>query len=191
LLESAPLGDVSEAQVVQNALLPAASPELAGRFRAIVEFETLCTLLEDAFDWIRYLSSSAGARAITASDFARQASVDEIASALDGALNRTGVAIENSPMSVQTEFTRLAKSFHRVKTSEELFEAILAHHHEVQQAKKPEGKRDWFEREEGSVFVRVPYRLGEPVQQNRIWWRRPYRIDTGRFFCSDLAGRTI
>jgi hypothetical protein len=185
LLESASLADASEAQVVQKEFIPRASQELASRLRAIVEFETLCTLLEDAFDWIRYLSSTAGARAVTAQDFAAQAGTNQITSALQGALNRTEAAIVISPFSVQAEFTRLARAFQGVRTSADLFEAVLSHHHRVQQAKKPEGKRDWFERSDGSAFVRVPHRLLEPVQP-RTWWGRPYRIDAARSFWSDL-----
>ena len=186
LLKSTPPDEHTESEIVRDILIPQASQELASRLHAIEEFETVGTLLEDAFDWIRYLSSTAGACAITVADYARQADVNRVCSALGGALRRAEEALVSSPLSIQNEFTTLAKSFDRVKTPTDLFETVLSHHHEVQQAKKPEGKRDWFERAaDGSTFVRVPYRLMEPVKM-RNWWSRPYRINTARSFWADL-----
>jgi len=186
LLRSTPLDERPESEVVRDILIPHASQDLASRLHAIAEFETVGTLLEDAFDWIRYLSSTAGACAITAADYARQAEVHRVCLALDGAFRRAEKALAVSPLPIQNEFTNLAKSFDRVKTPADLFETVLSHHHEVQQAKKPEGKRDWFERTaDGATFVRVPYRLMEPVKV-RNWWSRPYRINTARSFWADL-----
>jgi hypothetical protein len=186
LLKSAPPDEHPESEVVRDILIPQASQELASRLHAITEFETVATLLENAFNWIRYLSSTAGARAITVADYARQAEVYCVCSVLGDAFRRAEKALESSPLPIQNEFATLAKSFDRVKTPADLFETVLSHHHEVQQAKKPEGKRDWFERAaDGSTFVRVPYRLMEPVKM-RDWWSRPYRIGTARSFWADL-----
>jgi hypothetical protein len=186
LLKSTPADDLSESAVVRDMLLPGASGELQSRLRAIVEYEAVGTLVEDAFDWIRYLSSKAGARAITTADYAAKPDVHGICSDLGLALRRAESALTKSPLSLQQEFATLSKSFDRSRTPADLFESVLSHHHEVQQAKQPEGKRDWFERTtDGATFVRVPYRLADPVQP-RDWWSRPYRIDTARSFWKDL-----
>ena len=80
----------------------------------------------------------------------------------------------------------LAKTFDRVRTPADLFESLLSRHHDVQHAKQPDGKRDWFERStSGATFVRVPYRLPN-APEPRDNWSRPYRIQTAQSFLSDL-----
>jgi hypothetical protein len=87
---------------------------------------------------------------------------------------------------IQKELATTAKAFDSVKTPEDLFEAILSHHHDIQQAKQPDGKRDWFERgPDGSTFVRIPYRVTKAPEVSARW-NRPYRVDTVRSFLSDL-----
>jgi hypothetical protein len=72
--------------------------------------------------------------------------------------------------------------------SKELFDAMLRRHAEVQKAKPPDGKREWFEpTPDGRVFVRPPYRLDDEPEP-REWWPRPYRLDAVRSFCRDLEG---
>jgi hypothetical protein len=84
-------------------------------------------------------------------------------------------------------FSELARYFDQVTSPEQLFEAVLARHSAVQQAKPPDGKRDWFERDlGGAAFVRVPYQLREPVAISPAW-RRPYRLTTVRSFLHDFA----
>ena len=186
LIESSSHGKLPESMIVRDALLPRASEDLATGLRAIVEFEIVGTLLEDAFDWIRHLSSIAGARAITAGDYSRQEGVAQLVAACANAFRRAETALAPLPLSIQKEFAVLAKAFDGVRTAADLFESVLSHHHEVQQAKMPEGKRDWFERSsDGSTFVRVPYRVTKPVEP-RGWWSRPYRVDTVRSFWMDL-----
>jgi hypothetical protein len=178
--------DISEARVVNEILIPHASVALRPRLQAIVAYETLCTLIEDAFDWIRYMSTKAGAKAVSAGEFASSVDVQHITSRLPEAMRRTEDALADTPLATQHEFGRLATAFGSVSSARDLFEAVLTHHHDVQHAKKPDGKRDWFERApDGATIVRIPYRLHTPPEP-RDWWSRPYRIKTVRSFLVDL-----
>lgn len=180
--------DMTELELVSQVLLPKASAPLRKKLQAISHFEAACELLEDAFDWIRHLSSHAGARAITAADFAPKPEVGTIAAALPEALRRAeGMIAElDDALRMQQEMAALAKSFDAVRTPDELFEAILVRHETVQREKKPDGKRSWFERgPDGATFVRIPYRLsGAPAPRSH--WNRPYRFDAVRSFLDDL-----
>jgi hypothetical protein len=189
LLEPRLVGsDSSEAQVVRDVLMPNASADLRNRLEAITAFEAVCTQLERLFDWLRYLSSHAGARAITAAEFSGIAEVETACAVLPGAMRAAEDAVSQvpDPLPVQQEFRELAKAFDGTRTPGEWFEAILGRHHDVQQAKKPDGKRDWFERNpDGAAFVRVPYRLTDaPTEADA--WNRPYRIQTVLSFLEDL-----
>ena len=156
-------------------LCPRHPDDSEDRLVAIATYETVATLLEDALDWIRYLSATAGARAITAIDFAKQSKTHAIAAGLLRAFRMAEEAFASSPFLLQQQLTELAKAFDGVRTAEQLFESVLARHSEIQNAKKPDGKRDWFERgDRGATFVRVPYRLTEPPG-TRERWNRPYR----------------
>lgn len=178
--------EMPEARVVRDVLIPRASAESKVILRAMVEYETACSLLEAAFQWIQCLSSQAGARAITPAEYGATPEVRRIATALPGALRRTEDAIVPMSLLIQKELAITAKAFDSVKTPEDLFEAILSHHHDIQQAKQPDGKRDWFERgPDGSTFVRIPYRVTKAPEVSARW-NRPYRVDTVRSFLSDL-----
>ena len=186
LLEVAQVNNEPESNIVRQVLIPEASVELGNRLTAIAAYEAVGTLLEDAFDWIRHLSSMAGARAITVSDYGKQSETHRIATELRGTFRFAEEALASSPLLLQQQLAALAKTFDRVRDTEQLFEAVLAHHGEIQKAKKPDGKREWFERgDRGATFVRVPYRLIEPPKL-RDWWSRPYRINTARSFLNDL-----
>jgi hypothetical protein len=185
-LERVPDG-LPESRIVMQWLLPTASEDLKRRLSAIAEFEKMCSLLERAFDWARYLSTKAGARAIDGKDFSDSDVARQISEQLPSAISRAEDALDRAATpGVQQNVAALSGGFDKVSTAAGLFEAVLARHTYVQKAKKPDGKRDWFERApDGSAFVRVPYRQSrEP--ESREWWNRPYRIETVRFFRSDL-----
>ena len=186
LLERVPDG-LPESRIVMQWLLPTASEDLKRRLSAIAEFEKMCSLLERAFDWARYLSTKAGARAIDGKDFSDSDVARQISEQLPSAISRAEDALDRAATpGVKQNVAALSGGFDKVSTAAGLFEAVLARHTYVQKAKKPDGKRDWFERApDGSAFVRVPYRQSrEP--ESREWWNRPYRIETVRFFRSDL-----
>lgn len=187
LIQSLPDEDeTDEALLVKDVLLAKASSTLRPQLDTIIAYESMCTLLEDGFDWIRYLSTRAGARAITATEFGSQEHVKAVAGALPSALHRVETALESWPLTLQQQFGSLAKAFQGVDSPQSLFEATLSRHAEVQKAKQPDGKREWFERApNGGVMVRIPYRTND-APAPRVWWSRPYRVTTARAFLSDL-----
>jgi hypothetical protein len=193
LIDEAPLpDDMTEAELVDGVLLDKASSDLRRRLVAISRFEAACTLIEDAFDWIRYISSQSGARPIQSKEFAARPEVVRLTAELPAALREaeSSIADLDHALAIQQEMASLARALDQARTAEDLFEAILQRHHEVQQDKQPDGKRDWFERApDGSTLVRIPYRLTrEPGPRN--YWNRPYRFNAVRSFLDDLSVRT-
>jgi hypothetical protein len=170
-------------------LLPQASTELAQRFRAIIAYEEFCLLLETSFEWLRWLSSRSGTRAITRQEFAAEPAVAQCVDSLQARLIAAEQALGAAPFQVQSEFAQLAHYFDTVQDAESFLEGLLHRHGEVQKAKPPEGKRSWFEQaDNGGIFVRIPYRLEQPPSE-REWWSRPYRLVAVYSFCSDLKGK--
>lgn len=186
LLTTAPVEDETEPQIAEHVLLPRASELLTPRLRAVAAYEQMCAVLEEAFDWIRYLSTHAHTRPISAAEFANEPRGNELAAMLPSVVDRAEANLAIAPLLVQQQFSELAKSFTAVRDASALFEAILDHHRGVQKAKKPDGKRDWFERApDGATFVRMPYRLADRPELDR-GWNRPYRIATVASFLGDL-----
>ena len=186
LRESAGIEDLSEDAITLSLLLPKAEADLAGRLKAIMAYEKVCGVLEEAFDWICFLSTHSQARPITAQTFAAESRTRQLINDLPAAIRDTESAMSVSPLNAQQLFVQLAKSFDAVRDAGALFEAVLAHHERVQKDKPPEGKRSWFERSpNGETFVRPPYRLIERPESDR-GWNRPYRIATVSSFLDDL-----
>ena len=176
---------IDEASLVRDHLLEKASPDLALRFKAVVAYEGFCSVIETGFDWLRHLSSRAGARSIGPGDFAEVPEVQKMQRQLGKRLRAAVGAISKTSAELQREFTSLAEYFD-VSSTRELFEALLRRHAEVQRKKPPDGKREWFERgADNSIFVRSAYRLENPPPE-RVGWGRPYRIEAVRSFCRDL-----
>jgi len=185
-----PGSDATEQDVTRTVLMPKASRELAARLKAIVAYEQVCGVLEEAFDWIRYLSTHSRDRPIAPETFAHDGRGTELAAELPRKIGAADQALSDAPLNVQQMFAQLTKAFDGVRDAQGLFEAILARHQDVQQAKPPEGKRSWFERDAGgATFVRVPYRVTERPESEHVW-NRPYRISAALSFLDDLkAGR--
>lgn len=181
-------GDASEAQLANEFVLGKCSQDLSKRTKAIVAYESVCAILEEAFDWIRFLSTRSRERPIDARMFAAEARSSELARDLAARLGAAEQGLAVSPLAVQQLFAQLAKAFAGVRDATDLFEAILARHDAVQKAKPPEGKRSWFERSpDGATFVRAPYRLADRPNSEHVW-RRPYRILSVLSFLHDLRG---
>ncbi len=179
-------GDASEQELSRNLLIPKASRDLAARLEAIVAYEQVCGVLEEAFDWIRYLSTHSRDRPIGADTFAKDGRGRELAGELPKRIAAAEQALSVCPLHVQQMFAQLARAFDTVRDPHELFEAILARHQDVQQEKPPEGKRSWFDRDDaGATFVRVPYRVTERPESDHPW-NRPYRISAALSFLDDL-----
>ncbi len=178
--------DQSEVSIVREVVLPQASAPLAERIAAIVAYEEYCGLIEGGFEWLRYLSSQAGAHAVGVTECTRTAEIREIARRLPGKFAAAEDALAVLSMQIQKEFSELAGYFAGMSTPEQLYEAVLHRHADVQRSKPPDGKRDWFEHgTENTVFIRIPYRLDDRPE-DRDEWNRPYRLLAVRSFCADL-----
>jgi hypothetical protein len=178
--------DASEADLVHTFLSRKCSRDLAARLKAITAYEQVCGVLEEAFDWIRFLSTHSRERPIDAKTFAAESRPAALVHTLASCLATTEQAVAISPLRVQQLFAELAKGFDGVRDPADLFEAVLARHADVQGAKPPEGKRSWFERSpDGATFVRVPYRVIDQPEGERTW-NRPYRISAAVSFLDDL-----
>jgi hypothetical protein len=181
-------GDVPEAVIVRDHLIARSSSELGQRLQSVSRYEDVCTLLEDAFEEIRYLSSVASTRPISPGDFASSENVTRIVEELPSAMLRAEKALSAEALPLQSAYRELVTFFDDKHSAGSLFEALLARHAAVQKRKPPEGKRDWFERDVGGgTIVRPQYRRLDPVQQ-RDWWSRPYRVDAARSFLRDFGG---
>jgi hypothetical protein len=175
----------SEAVIVRR-LLPQASLELARRLKSIAAFEDACACIEDAFDWLRYLSTQARTRALSHAEFTSVPEVQQAAGDLAGRLRAVEQILSAAPRQAQERFAELAGYFAHVRKADDLFDAVLRRHSIIQKNKPPEGKREWFEHAaDGGVYVRSSYRL-DVSPAPRDWWPRPYRLRTALNFCGDL-----
>lgn len=177
---------VSEERVSRLFLMPRSNKDLNARLKAIAAYEKTCAVIEEAFDWIRYFSTHALGRPITRATFAKDARADQLSKSLSKAIGSAESALAVSPIGVQQLFARLSKSFDGVHDAGALFEAVLAHHKQVQDEKPPEPKLSWFDRApDGATVVRPPYRASKrPVAERG--WGRPYRIEAALSFLNDL-----
>jgi len=180
-------GEASEQEIVEDSLMRHASRELGRDLLAIKSFEQAASLLEDAFAWMRYLSGRKRATPLSATDYASEPAVHDIAIRLPQTLRRAEDALSHTTTITQQRFAEVAKYYENLNDGKSLFDAVLFHHSHVQKNKPPEGKRDWVERDgSGAIIVRPQYREPEePV--SRSWWGRPYRISTVQSFLSDMG----
>lgn len=130
---------LSEEQVTHSLLMPRAKGELKARLQTIVAYEKVGTALEEAFDWIRYLSTHSVGKPITRALFAQNVRVTQIAKNLAASIQGAESALAVSPLPIQQLFARLVESFAGVRDAETLFEAVLDRHRCVQANKPPEG----------------------------------------------------
>jgi hypothetical protein len=162
-----------------------ASEDLRWRLRAIDAYEGVCRILQDGFDWLRFLSSHAGAEAVTAGEFARRAVALRVTQ-LPDALRSAQEALEDTGR--EYAFTQIDAAFDGVRDAEALFHAMLARHEAVQRGKPPTGKRPWFERmNDGGAVVRPPYRLLEQPNPSARYVHG-YRISNVAWLVDDLRG---
>jgi hypothetical protein len=178
---------VYEADLVKH-VLPQASEQLAPRLKTIIAFESFCQLIEDSFEWLLFLSSRAGASAISSSEFADVAVIREMATEVAEKLAAAQELFIPAPRQAQLELQELARFFEAVQEPRALFQALLARHANIQKNKPPEGKREWFEHaSDGRIFVRPLYRVEVAPQPATGYWPRPYRLTTVYSFCRDLG----
>ncbi|MBA3656176.1 MAG: hypothetical protein H0W69_02355 [Gemmatimonadaceae bacterium] len=181
---------VEESAIVNSLLKSKVSAPLRDRLLAIQRYEEVALLLEEAFDWIRLMSTHAGARAISSVEFSLKPRAVEISKLLRPTFELADSALGEVSPTLQRRLLELANSFLHVTTAEELFHALLTHHSVIQQNKQPDGKRDWFERSiDEAAFVRPQYQLAD-IDSPRTAWNRPYRLHSVLSFLTDLETNT-
>lgn len=142
-----------------RSLRSSASPALAVHLDGIEGFEGVVKPLQDAFDWIRFLSSQDRTEPVRPALFAREAP-DLVATLREGLEHLPGL-IALSPHAALVD--SVAVDFAHVRTMSDLFAAVVERHERAQKRKPPNGKRSWFERAaDGSVVVRPMYLRAEP-----------------------------
>lgn len=165
-----------------------APAELKNLLTAIDAYETFGRVLTDAFDSLRYYASSHGGAPVDAQSFAATKSAKSALAPLAPSLAR----VRSHPTLLEWERDRkgIAQAIDRfedVRTTADLFEAILHHHEQVQRDKPPNGKRTWFERgTRGQVALRAGYTVHEPPS-GKGGYVHEYRIPTFSGFLSDLG----
>lgn len=137
-----------------------ASPELAAHLDAIEGFEGVAKPVQDAFDWMLFLSSKNRLEPLRAATFVQEVPADLIATLRTG-IERLPSMVASSPHA--REMDGLLVDFGNVTSMPELFAAVAERHERAQKRKPPNGKRPWFERTaDGGLVVRPMYVRDEP-----------------------------
>lgn len=165
-----------------------APPALQELLTAVDAYETFGRVITDAFDGLRYCASSNGGLPVDAKIFSATKTAKSALELLAPSLAR----VRSHPTLLEWEskekgIAQAVDRFEEVRTTNDLFEAILHHHDQVQREKPPHGKRTWFERgPHGRVALRAGYTLHEPPT-GRGGYVHEYRIPTFSGFLSDLG----
>jgi hypothetical protein len=181
LLETLSVTDGSEAEVLR-ALRPSASRELRVRLDAINAFERLSELLQAAFDALRWVSTSQGTAAVSASAASGNRVVAEAAGTVPVAFAEAMEKLE--PLDLAGGLVGELGGFAGIARPVDLVEVLLDHHDRVQRDKPP-GKRPWVERDARGFLVRPAYRVEEePALSGR--YLHPFRVRAIHQFIRDL-----
>ncbi|UGA43035.1 hypothetical protein HU230_0032900 [Bradyrhizobium quebecense] len=165
-----------------------APAELQQLLTAIDAYEMFGRVITDAFDGLRYCASSNGGAPVGAQIFSATKSAQSALALLAPSLAR----VRSHPTLLEWEhdekgIAQAVDRFDEVRTTADLFDAILHHHDQVQSKKPPHGKRAWFERgPHGRVVLRAGYTLPEPPS-GKGGYVHEYRIPTFSGFLSDLG----
>ncbi|TXT26331.1 MAG: hypothetical protein FD134_575 [Gallionellaceae bacterium] len=155
---------------------------------AIDAYEAFGRAITDAFNGLRLCASSNGGAPVDAKIFSASKSAMKALEALAPSIAR----IRAHPTlleweSDQTGLVQALERFDGVRSSADLFDAVLNHHEQVQRNKPPNGKRAWFERAtHGRVMVRAGYSLHE-LPESQGSYVHEYRIPTFSGFLADLG----
>lgn len=167
---------------VLRVLQPRASPQLRSTLVAIEAFEALARTVQDAFDWIRHLSTQNRTQPISPANLS--AGAPDLVAPLRAALDALPAALVGYPGAADLD--GLMVHFGTVRTMDELFHAVISRHEFIQRRKLPNGKRSWFERmPDGSAVVRPLYRFEGPPDRGDGGVHF-YRLDTVGSFLKDL-----
>jgi len=201
--ESAPRGEVfsriaavnpemltdvaSEADLARDHLMAQCSTDLKLRLARVDAYEKVSRDIERAFDWARYASTRTMPRPLSPAEYAGAEMPQVIAGRIAGRIRAAADALDGSDPGLMEEFLRITRLFEGVTRAEDLLQTCLQRHAEVQKAKPPEGKREWFQATtDGRVIVRPAYKLTEGPEDD-AGWGRPYRLWSVASFCGDLV----
>lgn len=180
-LDRLPVMD-GEAELLQD-VRKAASTELRSRLDAIRAYEVFSGLLLRALRLAQYLSTAQGTKPLSPTGFAALPATREIVSKLDKQSRRASEALE--PLGLAAAFEDQLGGFRTVSSGEQLFELLAEHHDRVQKAKKPAGKRSWFDIVPGGTIVRFPYRMDQFPEDDGEFVH-PFRVRAIQSFLEDL-----
>lgn len=170
----------SEREMVDGFLGLGPSPELQERLRGVAAFEALVSPLDDGFRLLRSIATQRIPSAVAPSAVAEHPRFQAVTQALPEAFK---VATERlAALGLAGELEHALGALAERMPREQLVEAILDRHDEVQAGKK---KRSWFERDERGFAVRGIGRLDEPFTE-RVDYLHPYRLLALRSFAQDL-----
>jgi hypothetical protein len=154
---------------------------------AIDAYETFGRAITDAFDALRYCASSQSGAPVDARTFSTSNTVGPSLALLKSSLAR--VRAHPTLLEWEREEKGIAQAVDRfaaVQTANDLFEALLHHHEQVQREKPPHGKRTWFERgPRGQIVLRAGYTLREPPA-GKDGYVHEYRVPTFSRFLAYL-----
>jgi hypothetical protein len=159
---------------------PNASPDLKRRFSAITEFEAVASLLLNAFDSIRYASTSRGSTPITRVDVGGLDAVKIASKDLSSAYRLAEQSL--GAFDLDSGFADQLIEFSQPLSPPQLFDALMNRHKAVQDNK---AKRAWFDEVGGGFTVRTNYALSE-LPNRDAQFIHPYRIEALRSFVRDL-----
>lgn len=172
-------------QAFFRATAKSCSAALRERLEAIDVYEAVCRPLEDALRLVLHLSTVRGPAPISAKEFSGCPLSGELTTKLTRAIERakeSKTLLEWEP-GVQDFIMR----YESIKTSQQLFDAVLQHHEEAQRGKPPDGRRPWMVRaSDGRVEARPQYSLNEPPGGLNTYVHS-YRTGTVARFLRDLG----
>jgi hypothetical protein len=173
-----------------EAMRPRASADLRLRLDAIVAYEAVATRLEAVLSEWRFRSTLAGVTPVTAGQIGATESVAAAASTLSDASSKARDVIGDLDPSLVASLDDLVQPFEGTGDPAELAAAVIEHHHAVQQAKPPHGKRPWFEPSGSGAtsgfVVRPLYRLGDAPSVDFDHIERRYRLAAFNGLLGDL-----
>jgi hypothetical protein len=177
--------DESERGVL-SALRPRVSAELRTRFEVIEAYERFCRPVQEAWDYLRHLSTVRRPALLRVEDVANHDRLGSIASRLPDTIRDTREILSQHP-SAGSELDHVVHRFEEVRTAGDLFQALWDHHRAIQKGKPPEGKRPWFEeaKDGGGLIIRPLYRL-DKAPDPREEFVHPYRLFAVASFIADL-----
>jgi hypothetical protein len=148
------------------------SAELGERLQAIVKYEGVARILDDAWSLVLHLGVRHPSSPVTPRDFAEALPDSRGPVPLADAIDQAGGALGGGPAA--SPFESLTSRFLGVQSKEELFEALIQHHRKVQEAKPPDGKRPWVESAGAGILVRPAYRKPK-APEFKSGFVNPYR----------------